>query len=349
MDWNSDILSRRTFLRAMSAASAFTWAEAPSWAASDPWQDVVRRAQQEGTVVVYATSSGDAYRPIFDLFTQRYGIRVLHVGGRGNEFPQRIRTEQIAGRFNGDVTVNGHGSLIRHAQENNLQPFVDLPNLRHLLPGVVPGKLSVPVFFAAWAILINTRLVKPGHEPRSWLDMLRPEWRGKIILDDPRVPSAGSGRFSSMLLNFGDQYEWRMHAQKPVITMDTGARRRLLLGEFAMMVDGFKFWLDDQKRGGRLPLRLIIPREGVISARFDAGMLRNAPHPHAARLFMNFLLSPEIQMLMAARGSSPAVQGIAERMPANVRGLFAAPRLKIPPYDPTNAGLRAAQRVYGRL
>jgi len=318
-------------------------------ARSADWQSVVRAAQKEGRVVVYATSTGDGYRPIFDLFRQRFGIDVSHVGGRGNEFPQRIRTEQIAGRFNGDVTVNGHTSLIRHAMDGNLQPFGDFPNLRRLVPGVLPGKLSAPAFFASWGILVNTRLVKPGQEPKSWLDLLDPRWRGKIILDDPRVPSAGSSRFASMRLNFGANYELRMRAQKPVITMDTGARRRLLLGEFAMMIDGYKFWLDDQKRGGRLPLKLVVPREGIISARFDSGMLRNAPHPNAARLFMAFLLSPEVQLMMASRGTMPATVGIAERMPPAVRGLFSAPRLKIPPFDPTDTVLRQAQQVYGRL
>ncbi len=342
--------SRRTAMKAAVAlTAAWLFAALPAQARAEDWAKVVQAARQEGTVVVYATSSGDTYRPIFDLFQKRYGIRVSHVGGRGNEFPQRIRTEQIAGRFNGDVTINGQGSLIRHGHDGNLQPYGSVPNQRLLQPGAVPDKLSLPVFFASWAILVNTRLVKPGQEPKSWLDLLDPRWRGKIILDDPRVPSAGSARFASMRLNFGEGYERRMHGQKPVITMDTGARRRLLLGEFAIMIDGYKFWLDDQKRGGRLPLKIVVPKEGVISARFDAGMLRKAPHPNAARLFINFLLSPEVQAMVASRGTMPAITGVAERMPPKVRGLFAAPRLKIPPYDPTDAVLRQAQQVYGRL
>jgi len=335
------------FTRRFLVAASFAALAAPAFAVD--WAQTTKAAQQEGVVVVYATSSGDAFKPIFDLFRQRYGIRVDHVGGRGNEFPQRIRTEQIAGRYNGDVTINGEGSLLAHAKDGNLQPFGTIPNLNRLLPGVRPDPLSVPVFFAHWGVLINTRLVRPADEPKSWRDLLDPKWRGKIILDDPRVPSAGSGRFSSMRLNFGPQYELAMRAQKPLITMDTSARRRLLLGEFAIMIDGYKFWLDDQQRGGRLPLKLIIPKEGAISARFDAAVLKRAPHPHAAQLFINFLLSPEVQLLLASRGSGPATVGIVQKVPANVRRLFSAPRLKIPPYDPTNAGLRQAREVYGKL
>ncbi|PKU22506.1 ABC transporter substrate-binding protein [Telmatospirillum siberiense] len=339
--------------RALFAAAAILsalFASLSVQARDDVWEKLEARAKSEGAVAVYSTSSGGGGQFLFDEFERQYGIRVDHVGGRGNEFPERIRTEQISGRFHGDVTINGAGSIATHQRDGNLEPHGPLPNLSLVRPEIPVDENAVPVRFAQWGLLINTRRVAPGAEPTSWLDLLDSKWRKRIGLDDPRVPSSGSARFGAMIENYGRDYEERLRGLEPIVTMDLGGlRRRLLLGEISIIIDNPRFYVDELKKGGRLPIKYIVPREGALNARFDAAVLRNPPHPNAARLFLNFLLSPTAQRLIEADGNAPVTKVDSPDMPPEVRQLLEAPRLLMAPDEKSAGNLKLAQEIYGKL
>lgn len=323
---------------------------APAANAQENWQSVVEAARAEGQVVVYATNTNAAHDAVIAAFEDEYGIPVQFVGGRGNEFAERIRTEQIANRYLGDVTINGGDTLLSHNEAGNLQPHGGLPNMANATYETDPGDTVVPIYFQSYGILINTNLVSEEDEPKSWHDLLDPKWKGKIIIDDPRVISTGNSRFRSMVFNFGQEFEESLQQQEPLITLDQGgSRQRVTLGEYPILTpDNFNAHIQNITDGGYLPIKLVVPEEGVVPTVFAAGMLKNAPNPNAARVFMNFLLSEPAQVLYAGTGKTPVItEGVVEQLPDFIQPLVSAPRLGMPPAGTQREALELATQIYG--
>lgn len=321
----------------------------PAASAQDDWNAVVEAARAEGEVVVYATNTNAAHDAVIAAFEDEYGIPVSFVGGRGNEFAERIRTEQIAGRYLGDVTINGGDTLLSHQEAGNLQPHGGLPNMdKATFEGDVDT--IVPIYYQSYGILVNTDLVSEEDEPNSWHDLLDPKWKGKIIIDDPRVISTGNARFRSMVFNFGREFEESLRDQEPLITLDQGgSRQRVTLGEYAILTpDNFNAHIQNINDGGFLPIKLVVPEEGVVPTPFVTGMLTNAPNPNAARVFMNFLLSETAQVLYAGTGKTPVIaEGVVDQLPDFIQPLVGAPRLPSPPQGTQRSALELAAEIYG--
>ena len=99
----------------------------------------------------------------------------------------------------------------------------------------------------------------------------------------------------------GRAYQEAFAAQKPTIVPDAPlANRRLALGEFPLYV-GFSF--QDWRGLKGLPLRVVIPQEGALYSTLNASVVKGAPHPNAARVFLNFLLEEEAQRVITGLGS----------------------------------------------
>lgn len=173
------------------------------------WERLVDAAQKEGAVVWYTSLATSLRRPVGDAFKNRFGIRVESITGRAAELTEKILSERRAGIYGVDVITEGSGPIyISYIPNNFLQPIK--PVL--ILPEATDPELikktwfqgELPLFvdygiplvkFASVPVLINTKLVKPG-EITSYMDLLKPEWKEKILMDDTTMPGKGSKWFA---------------------------------------------------------------------------------------------------------------------------------------------------------
>jgi len=95
--------------------------------------------------------------------------------------------------------------------------------------------------------------------------------------------------------------------------------RRTARGEFPLYLP---FNLQDISTLKGLPIKAVVPAEGRPYVRFDISMLKNAPHPNASRLFMNYYLEPESQLVFANAGYAPVIKGVVEKTPPEIRALL---------------------------
>jgi iron(III) transport system substrate-binding protein len=240
---------------------------------------------------------------------------------RSNELFQRIRTEQTANRFLGDVLFASESQTGLAIGDGVLAPLPQLPN-GGLVRDKYRSKLPIAtIMVVTYGILINTNLVAPGSEPKGWLDVLDPKWRGKILLDDPR--SVGGG--SLLFFSFDEDFHRNLAAMKPHLTLQPReAERRTALGEYAIYLPFIARNILDLKG---LPVKRVDPVEGTPYVLRGASMLRNAPHPNAARLFINHYLSDEAQIVFAHNGYDPTTEGVREKLPPDVRDML--PNIKL--------------------
>ena len=343
-------MNRREFgAGALAAGAALnaTRGAAQTQPAKSP-EELIAAAKREGKVVVYSGYlSPQTHDPIGKLFEQKYGIKVEVFTARGNELRERVRVEQNSGRFLGDVLHNA--MLLTQQQidgEAPLEKLGALPGAERLKPAFAgrASELQVPVFTINYGFLINSNLVKPQDEPRKWQDLLDPRWKGKILFDDPRTPGGGRVAFHMTMDKYGRGFHEKLAAQEPTFSRDYGeAARRIARGEYAVYIP-LIFSQGSPLKG--LPVRMVIPEDGVTYGSYSTAVLKNAPHPNAARLLSEFYLTDAVQAIYAETGHGIVIKDLKTKLSeemapfANAKPLIEEDGSRYVPY------LQLAKEIY---
>ena len=156
--------------------------------------------------------------------------------------------------------------------------------------------------FVTPEVVINTNLVKPG-EVTTWKSLLDPKWLGKIIAKDPGISGAGTSLIALLYILFGPDYVKRLYKdQKPVISRDgRQAGQFLAQGNYAILLGPDTTVVDEFQKLG-YPIGYVFPTDApsVLSGGWGLISLMNkAPHPNAAKLFINWLAGRTAQAAFA--------------------------------------------------
>jgi iron(III) transport system substrate-binding protein len=151
-------------------------------------------------------------------------------------------------------------------------------------------------------VAYNTALVKQADAPKSFADLLDPKWKGRMVKSHPAY--SGNTMTATYELSLALGWPWFEALGKQQVLQvqsSTEPPRKLALGERAVMVDGNEYnVLLDQRQGA--PLQIIYPTEGTPLVAGMVGLMKDAPHPNAARLFVSWLLSREGQQFLVSEG-----------------------------------------------
>ena len=295
----------------------------PNSAWEADWAKTVEAAKKEGQVTVY-TSGADSPRAI--LFQKKYPqIKYVLVPGRGSQLAQRVLTERRAGKSIADIVSTGartnYGLLHGANALAPIKPLLILPEVmdkslwferKHRY--VDPEGEYVFIYLGNVARIgsYNTRLVNPDQFKSYW-DFLDPKFKGKIIARDIRNPGSGGDamRFFYHNPKLGPDFVRRLFTEAK-ITLTRSNRQGLDwlgIGKFQV---GLFFGRVSVAKAQGLPVDELDPHTFKEGAPLGIGggslvFMRNAPHPNAAKLFINWLLSREgqvsVQKEMAAGGT----------------------------------------------
>ena len=333
---------RRNVLGGLAASATL----ARSAAAQDAeWQKVVEAGKKEGKVVVYTASIGSPFhKTVFKAFEAKYGIKIELLEARASEVRERVRVEQSAGRFLGDLHHNGSTTTWLMTRDGNFQPHGAIPNIRNIEAPYEADDIKIPAEVISYCLMVNRTLVKPEDEPKGWKDILDPKWAGKILSDDYRALGGGAVFFMVMYDAFGKEFHDRLAAQKPVFSRDLAtSERRVARGEFPLYIP---FSLQNYNNLKGLPVKPIVPTEGRPYVRFDLTTLKNAPHPNAARVLLNHYLEPDSQLVFANAGYNPVVKGVVEKTVEEIRPLLATKAMGTTTPQRQDEMLELAKQIY---
>lgn len=299
------LITRRAALLGLAAGSAMLSA-AEIARADDEWNKIVAAAKKEGRVVLYSAFVGlAAHQELKKNFEQLYGITVDILEARASEVRERIRVEHTAGRYACDVSENGRTTTTLQIKEDQVfDPHGPLPSLAKLKPEFKADDIRIPVFAIVYGILANSQLVKPADEPKSWADLTDPRWKGKILSDDFRALGGGGVLFYVLQETLGRDFHEKLAGQELKFSREIPANeRRVARGEYPLYIPVGSSATPALKG---LPVKFLSPSEGLPYIGYDLALLKNAPHPNAARLLMEYYLGQKMQQGLANLGLVPA-------------------------------------------
>ncbi|MBI2935177.1 MAG: extracellular solute-binding protein [Chloroflexi bacterium] len=276
------------------------------------WEKTLLVARQEGKVRVYSQAAGGLRADMTSAFKERYGIDLEMTAGRGEELVAKMEAERRAGLHTADVLFQGSGPALQFKAAGLLDPIEPALILRNEMePKLWMGggiyfvdkerKVISFLIHAGSTLIINSNLVR-ADEIKSYRDLLNPRWKGKMVMDNPTVSGAGSAffRFSVMEI-MGAEFARELIKQEPRIL---GDQRQLVewiaRGSYPIGLAPRPEIYQEFLRAGA-PVKFVIPVEGTYSTGGGAGtvsLINGAPHPNAAAVFINWLLTRDGQTVI---------------------------------------------------
>jgi iron(III) transport system substrate-binding protein len=299
---------RRRFLKGALAAGAVTGAasmglagsafaqsksnrsvaEVASLEGDNRLQILLEGAKNEGELTVYFSNPGMV--PVADAFSKKYGIKVKTWRSESASILQRVTSEASGNRFEVDALLNNAPEMEALHREKLLQ-VVKSPYLKDLMPEAIQAHkewvgTTVEMFVQAY----NTKKIKKEDLPKTYQDLLDPKWKGMLGIE-----TGDYDWFAYMLQDIGQEKGIKLF-NDIVATNGMSLRKgHSLLGQMVssgdvpLAMNLYSWGPDELKKKGAPIDRFNISQP--IAMFTGMGVVKKAPHPHAAVLFYDFMLT----------------------------------------------------------
>jgi iron(III) transport system substrate-binding protein len=283
----------------------------PGLAAGPGWDALVKAAIEEGTVEVHGGPGRLYSEALTEGFRRAYpGVKLNFTGLSGRDAIPKIMREREAGLYNWDVYVGGTPSILQ-----SLMPAGAFAPLRPALidPEVLDDKGWFGGLDGAWmdkggkfvlgfeltvspVLYINWDFVS-RNDLKTYADLLKPEFAGKIVWDDPRLPGQGVASAQTILINFGAAFLSDLYAKQKIAYTSNPRQNAewVVRGQYPI---GIATATEELKPFQEQGLgKNIVPFDGELKEpTYGPGfgtvsLMDRAPHPNAAKLYINWLLS----------------------------------------------------------
>jgi len=280
---------------------------------------------------------------IFKKFNEKYpDVKLSYVSGVSTELVAKVKAQKGSAQI--DLTIVEGGEQEAGRAEGlweTLNPQ-EIPNMAKVDANLkVKDESGVAVNFTPMGISYNADIVKAKGlpVPQSWNDLTKPELKGNITMAEI---SSNFGRSATIMLayaNGGSEKDMNPGFDKlkviagymPTFAKNASQLQQNLQDKTAAYTTWTMARSIVQNKENGLPLEFVVPSEGSNLVPNVATLVKGAPHPNAAKLFIDFLLSDEVQTLYATKlYYNPAVN---VQLPDDIAKLLEFDRSKVKNFD----------------
>lgn len=276
---------------------ASTSAAIATYTGTDRQQRLIEGAKKEGEVIVYNSVPVDGMKFFTTAFENKYGVKVKVWRASSENILQRAVTEARAGRFDVDVIETNSSEMEALSREKLLQE-VKSPHLQDLIPQALPPHREwigtrLNMFTAAY----NTRLIRKEELPRTYEDLLNPRWKGKLGIE-----ASDLDWFAGVIAGLGEAKGLKLFRDivaangMSVRTGHSLLTNLVVSGEIPLALTVYNYKAEQLKNDGA-PIDWFV-LQPALALPHGVGVTRRAPHPHAAVLFHDFMLSDAQEMFI---------------------------------------------------
>ena len=292
----------RILLAALAAlaCAASAWAQSPlaRYEGADRQERLVSAAQKEGTLTLYTSFAEKDIPTLVPPFEKKYGIKVkIWRSGTVNVL-QRTVSEAAAKRYDVDAIHMSAPEMEALHREKLLQSVVS-PFYRNLIAGAVPAHREwAATLLSVWVQAYNTRAVKKDELPKTFNDLLDPRWKGKLGIE-----AEDQDWFATVVLAMGEAQGlkfFRDLVERNGVSVRQGhslLNNLVISGEIPLALTVYNYMPESAKQKGApedwIALQPLAARSNGV------GVALHAPHPAAALLFHDFMLSDAQELLVS--------------------------------------------------
>lgn len=305
--------ARKIFGSLVLALSACLFLSPPAYAESSFYE----KAKQEGKVVLYTSFANSDTKVLREVFDKKFpGVNLEVYRSGGPKILQKIFTEHLAGSDIADVVMTKGDAIHLLVQKKLLAQFDSLERKAFEDHFKDPGALWTDVYPTVHSIAYNTSMVSGQDVPRHYTDLLKPQWKGKVGFN------TNNFMFLYAMLDLygqerGKEYLKKLAAQDPQVrTGGTLTATLTAAGEFPLAVSINANNIENVKEKGG-PVDWARLEEPAYADLHPAAVMANAPHPNAARLLLEFVISKEGQTLIRNLGRVPSRSDVEPKIAIN--------------------------------
>lgn len=289
-----------------------------AWAQTSPDQKIVDAAKKEGELVYYTTMTLDQSKVVVDRFQKKYGIKATLFRTGGGPLLNKIFTEARGGRYDWDVVV-GRGEMVLPMIERKLVASYRSPETKMIEEQLFDKEGYWTAYYVnSYVLGWNTQQVKKADVPKTYEELLNPRWKGGQI----SVDTEAYGMIEGLKRVWGKEkavgYFKRLAALDPVLKRGNTERVQLVVaGEYPLILAYNQTIQRMTSRGAPIEW---LPLEPAVTQVNPVMLASKAPHPNAARLFYDFVLSKEGQEMLRGFQRIPVRKDVEPDPPRLFRG-----------------------------
>ncbi len=294
------------------AGPGLGWAQSPSSVAqianyrgADRQAKLEEGAKKEGALMIYTSLDLEESTPLLEAFTKKYPfIRGEIYRASGEEVAQKIITEYRGRKYLADIFEGTGIDVAKMLHEGYGQVFFTPRSGTYPRQAKDPREMWVATRYNMLVLAWNTNQVAAAEAPRRYEDLLDPKWRGKIGIE-----AEDQVWLATLLEVWGEsralEFFRRLGEQQPLIRKGHTLLAELIVaGEVPLSPTIYNHRSERlMRRRAPIEWRTLEP---VVAVPHVISLPKNAPHPHAAMLFIDYLLSTEGQQELVKRGRIPA-------------------------------------------
>lgn len=291
-----------------------------SWHGAANAQDakLIEAAKKEGgKVVAYGSLENETMELLAAAFKKKTGLDVDYWRAASNKITDRVANELRAGKPLADVVLTTE-PVMQVIQKDGFLAKYNSPAARFFPKEVIDPNLGPTYRFTAIGIIYHTGIIKPADAPKSLEDLVKPQYKGKVVIPDPSQHTTTAQWLASLHKVMGskekaDKFIRDLAATKPLLVESlTPAGERITTGEAPIGIAFVKNVVFYGQKG--------IPLDYVRLGKFmgdgqSISMAAKAPHPNAGNAFIDYFLGEESLKIMAQIGEFVTRKGIYPPVP----------------------------------
>ena len=261
----------------------------------------IEMAKREGKLALATSVSAAGFTKFLDAFVDKYpfiDIKSDYYSAPTGRVLARVDAELNANALSFDVIhIASVGPYITFARKGQLLGYKSSELAAHI-DGSYASDQWATARIVGVIMAFNENVLAPDKAPKSWLDLLKPEFKGRKLIIQDSAAGTTFNQFYMLEQELGPDFLKKLAAQTPVIVATTAQLIDLLVRGEALVgatVDHFRAFEAPAVKAGIVG---VYPTEGMPLAAAPIAIFKQAPHPIAARLFIDFTLSKEGQQLL---------------------------------------------------
>lgn len=276
----------------------------------------IEAGKKDGKVVIYGSLESDSADAIGSAFRKKTGIEVEYWRASATKVMDRALSEYRAGKPLFDIILTNNDPMQIMFRQGLFMKY-DSPTAKEYPKDAIDPNLGPRYRNVIIGVVYNKDIIKPADAPKSLEDLIKPQYKGKLVMPDPTQHTTTTQWVASLWKVMGkekaDKYIHDLAAMKPILVESLlPAAERVSTGETPIAITYVKYAFIFGKKGAPLDY---VRLDKMLGDGHYVALDSKAPHVNAGKAFIDYFLGDGSMKMMAQLGEFVNLKGVYPPLP----------------------------------